>query len=152
MLSIRSSGNRLAEVLSVLAACSPAGEPEPEGKTLRIGVDLPVTGPESRAAVLEPLDGSVTRLEIPIANAAALAMLTPTTSNPCLTRDLSARSAVIAELARTSGFDGTAGRLGFDPSGDTTNRVTSIFEAPGQDPRAAWRLAGAADYSARLPY
>ena len=65
---------------------------------------------------------------------------------------LPARSAVIAELARTSGFDGTTGRLGFDPSGDTTNRVISIFEAPGQDPRAAWRLAGAADHSARLPY
>ena len=65
---------------------------------------------------------------------------------------LSARSAVIAEVARTWGFDGTTGRLGFDPSGDTTNRVISIFEAPGQEPRAAWRLADTVDHSARLPY
>jgi len=65
---------------------------------------------------------------------------------------LPTRAAVIAELARTSGFAGTTGTLGFDASGDTTNRVISIFEAPGPDPRMAWRLAGTVDYSARLPY
>ena len=65
---------------------------------------------------------------------------------------LPARSAVIAEVARTWGFDGTTNRMVFDPSGDTTNRLISIFEAPGQEPRAAWRLAGAVDHSARLPY
>jgi branched-chain amino acid transport system substrate-binding protein len=65
---------------------------------------------------------------------------------------LPTRATVIAELARTSGFDGTTGTLGFDASGDATSRVISIFEAPGTDPRGAWKLAGTVDYSARLPY
>lgn len=62
------------------------------------------------------------------------------------------RSAVIEELAKTSGLPGATGTLGFDPQGDTTNRVISIFESPGPDPRAAWKLAGTVDYSSRLPY
>jgi branched-chain amino acid transport system substrate-binding protein len=65
---------------------------------------------------------------------------------------LPARTAVISELARTSGFAGTTGTLGFDAAGDTTNRVVSIFQAPGPDPGAAWPLAATIDYSARLPY
>lgn len=63
-----------------------------------------------------------------------------------------ARPQVISELARTSGLAGVTGTLGFDPNGDTTNRVISIFESPGPDPRMPWRLAGTVDYSARLPY
>jgi hypothetical protein len=88
-------------LLLVLAGGPPAGEPEPAGKTLRIGVDL-----------LNPARTAIT------CNAMGL----------------------------------PAARLGFDPSGDTTNRVLSIFEAPGPDPSAAWRLAGTVDYSAALPY
>jgi branched-chain amino acid transport system substrate-binding protein len=65
---------------------------------------------------------------------------------------LPSRAAVVAELARTSGFDGTTGRLGFDGAGDTTNRVISIYEAPGSDLKAAWTLTGTVDYSAHLPY
>ncbi|HEY6174601.1 MAG TPA: hypothetical protein VIX73_09170, partial [Kofleriaceae bacterium] len=65
---------------------------------------------------------------------------------------LPTRTDVIAELARTSGFDGTTGTLGFDASGDATSRVISIFEATGPAPGGAWRLAGMVDYSARLPY
>ena len=65
---------------------------------------------------------------------------------------LPTRTDVIAELARTSGFDGITGTLGFDASGDATSRVISIFEATGPDPGGAWRLAGMVDYSARLPY
>lgn len=129
--------------LIVIAACSPGGEPKPPGKTLQIAVDLPLTGPESRAAVpalngvryyvathpsvagysvslvvadharneaanpslgvanvqsflenrrilamIGPLDASVARLEIPTANAGSLGMVSPATSNPCLTRDV----------------------------------------------------------------
>jgi len=63
------------------------------------------------------------------------------------------RAQVISELARTSGLPGATGVLGFDPNGDTTNRVITIFEAPGSDNhRAPWRLAGTIDYSAHLPY
>jgi branched-chain amino acid transport system substrate-binding protein len=65
---------------------------------------------------------------------------------------LPSRSAVVEELAKTSGFEGTTGRLGFDPAGDTTNRVISIYAAPGSNLKAAWPLAGTVDYSARLPY
>ena len=39
-------------------------------------------------AMIGPLDGSVARQQIPTANAAGLAMITPATSNPCLTRDI----------------------------------------------------------------
>ena len=62
------------------------------------------------------------------------------------------RAEVISQLAKTSGVAGATGSLGFDPNGDTTNRVISIFEAAGPDPRAPWKLAGTVDYSARLPY
>lgn len=62
------------------------------------------------------------------------------------------RDQVISQLAKTSGLAGTTGMLGFDPNGDTTNRVISIFEATGSDPRTDWKPAGTIDYSARLPY
>ena len=63
-----------------------------------------------------------------------------------------ARAKVIAALAHTSAMPGTTGNLGFDPAGDTTNRLVSVFEAAGQDPRAPWKLVDGIDYSARLPY
>lgn len=62
------------------------------------------------------------------------------------------RSAVTAQVATTSGLEGVTGNLGFDPAGDTTNRVVSVFESSGPDPRARWTLAEAVDYSAKLPY
>jgi branched-chain amino acid transport system substrate-binding protein len=65
---------------------------------------------------------------------------------------LPARAQVISELAQTSGLAGITGNLGFDASGDTTNRVVSIFEATGPGPRTPWKLVDAEDYSARLPY
>src|SRR2546428_3465146 len=39
-------------------------------------------------AMMGPLDGGVAREEIPLANVAGLAMVSPATSNPCLTRDV----------------------------------------------------------------
>jgi branched-chain amino acid transport system substrate-binding protein len=65
---------------------------------------------------------------------------------------LPSRARVTAELAQTSGLAGTTGTLGFDSMGDTTNRVVSIFEATGGDPRSPWKAVDTEDYSARLPY
>jgi branched-chain amino acid transport system substrate-binding protein len=62
------------------------------------------------------------------------------------------RAAVIARLAQTSGFEGATGRIGFDAAGDTTNRVISVFEATGSNPRVPWSFVGAVDYSSKLPY
>jgi ABC-type branched-subunit amino acid transport system substrate-binding protein len=62
------------------------------------------------------------------------------------------RTAVTAAVAKTAGLAGATGTLGFDPAGDTTNRVVSLFEATGSDPRAPWKLVEAVDYSAKLPY
>lgn len=66
--------------------------------------------------------------------------------------DLPGRAKVTQDLAQVSGLAGLTGNLGFDPAGDTTNRVISIFESGGSDPRTPWKLAGTVDYSARLPY
>src|SRR3989441_4073760 len=132
-----------AVLLVVAAACASTGAPTGSGPQLRIGVDLPLTGHEARAAVpalngirffvqthpvldgfdvvlvpsdeardglpnsqvgasnvgkfvadssvvamIGPFDAWVARREIPIANAAGLAMVSPATSNPCLTRDV----------------------------------------------------------------
>jgi branched-chain amino acid transport system substrate-binding protein len=62
------------------------------------------------------------------------------------------RAAVTAGVAKTSGLAGATGTLGFDAAGDTTNRVVSVFEATGSNPRAPWKLVEAVDYSAKLPY
>jgi len=62
------------------------------------------------------------------------------------------RSTITALLAETSGLTGATGNLGFDLAGDTTNRVVSLVEATGSDPRATWKPVGAVDYSAHLPY
>jgi branched-chain amino acid transport system substrate-binding protein len=65
---------------------------------------------------------------------------------------LPSRARVTSELAQTSGLAEATGMLGFDALGDTTNRVVTIFEATGGDPRAPWKPVGTEDYSARLPY
>jgi hypothetical protein len=44
------------------------------------------------------------------------------------------------------------GFIGFDRAGDTTNRLISVYEALGPDPRTPWGLATTIDYSAALPY
>ena len=62
------------------------------------------------------------------------------------------RAGITALVAETSGLAGATGNLGFDPAGDTTNRVVSIVEATGPDPRAPWKIVDAIDYSTRLPY
>lgn len=62
------------------------------------------------------------------------------------------RGNVISQLSVTSGFAGTTGTIGFDSVGDTTNRIVSLLEPGSSDPRAAWRLVTAIDYSSKLPY
>lgn len=131
--------------LCVAATCtaSGGGAPAPSGPPLHIGVDLPLTGDEARAAIpalngvrfyvtrhptlggfvvsltarddalggapsaargaanverfiadpnlvamIGPFDSAVARAEIPIGNAANLAIVSPATGNPCLTRDV----------------------------------------------------------------
>lgn len=120
-------------------ACLASPSPGQPHKTIRIGVDLPLSGAEARAAapalygikffverhpmidgfdvllrtaddagdpnlgaanvrafltdpkvvaMLGPFDAAVARMEIPVANAADFAMVSPATSNPCLTRDV----------------------------------------------------------------
>jgi branched-chain amino acid transport system substrate-binding protein len=62
------------------------------------------------------------------------------------------RGNVISQLSVTSGFAGTTGTIGFDPAGDNTSRIVSIYEPTSSDPRAPWKLVDAVDYSAALPY
>lgn len=62
------------------------------------------------------------------------------------------RSGVVSELAGTSGFSGATGTIGFDPAGDSTHRVVSLYEPQGSDPKLPWRFVQAIDYSAALPF
>ena len=66
--------------------------------------------------------------------------------------NMPARDSVVAELAATTAFKGATGVFGFDPAGDTTLRVLSIFRPSGTDPDAAWTWVTGIDYSAALPY
>lgn len=132
-----------AALLLLASACASSTPAAPAAPVLRIGVDLPISGREARAAVpalngvrffvqthpsldgftvslvtaddavngvpspgrgstnvqgfiadpsivamIGPFDAGVARKEIPIANAAGLAMVTPATSNACLTREV----------------------------------------------------------------
>jgi branched-chain amino acid transport system substrate-binding protein len=63
-----------------------------------------------------------------------------------------ARDSVVAELAATTSYSGATGVFGFDPSGDTTLRLVSIFRPAGPDLDAGWTWIGTMDYSAALPY
>ena len=133
-----------AALVALAAACGSGSPPSSAAApVLRIGVDLPITGREARAAVpawngvrffvqshpmldgfevvlvslddaqgegpspdrgaanvqsfvadstvvamFGPFDAAVARREIPVANAASLAMISPATSSACLTRDV----------------------------------------------------------------
>jgi len=61
------------------------------------------------------------------------------------------RGNVISQLSALQNFPGVTGELGFDPKGDTTRRVVSVFESPGPDAAAPWKPAGQIDYSGALP-
>jgi len=129
----------LVTSIVVFSACVGGTPAASSSSVIRIGIDLPLSGAEARAAtpalngiefyvrnhptidgyavslrtaddqgdpslgaanvrafltdprlvaMLGPFDAAVARAEIPIANAETLAMITPATSNPCLTRDV----------------------------------------------------------------
>jgi branched-chain amino acid transport system substrate-binding protein len=65
---------------------------------------------------------------------------------------LPARDTVVAALGVTTSYPGALGTFGFDPAGDITLRIVSIFEATGTDPQTPWTWVQAVDYSAALPY
>jgi len=62
------------------------------------------------------------------------------------------RGNVVSQLSVTEGFEGATGTIGFDPAGDTTNRMVSIYESPGPEPSLPWRLVDVVDYSGTLPF
>jgi branched-chain amino acid transport system substrate-binding protein len=66
--------------------------------------------------------------------------------------NLPGRAEVVARLAAITAFGGVTGTFGFDASGDTTQRIVSVYESQSPDPVAAWPWVGAIDYSAKLPY
>jgi branched-chain amino acid transport system substrate-binding protein len=66
--------------------------------------------------------------------------------------NLPSRDSVVAELAATTAFAGVMGLFGFDPAGDTTLRIVSIYQPVSPDPDAGWSWVTGIDYSAALPY
>jgi branched-chain amino acid transport system substrate-binding protein len=66
--------------------------------------------------------------------------------------NLPARDSVVAELAATRAYSGAAGVFGFDPEGDTTLRLLSIFRPVSADLDSGWSWVSTIDYSAALPY
>jgi branched-chain amino acid transport system substrate-binding protein len=65
---------------------------------------------------------------------------------------LPSRDSIISELSATTSYAGATGSIGFDPAGDSTLRMVSVFESAGSDPRSSWTWVGAVDYSTTLPY
>jgi hypothetical protein len=55
-------------------------------------------------------------------------------------------------LAATTAYSGSTGVFGFDPAGDTTLRLVSIFKPASADLDAGWTWLTTIDYSAALPY
>jgi branched-chain amino acid transport system substrate-binding protein len=66
--------------------------------------------------------------------------------------NLPARDSIVAELAATTAYSGSTGVFGFDPAGDTTQRLVSIFKPAGSDLDAGWTWITSIDYSTALPY
>jgi ABC-type branched-subunit amino acid transport system substrate-binding protein len=66
--------------------------------------------------------------------------------------NMPARDSVVAELAATTAYSGATGVFGFDPFGDTTLRLVTIFRPASPDPDAGWTWVTTIDYSAALPY
>lgn len=62
------------------------------------------------------------------------------------------RGNVISELSATHDFAGETGVIGFDPAGDSTHRVITIFEPISGAPQGPWKAVGTVDYTAALPY
>jgi branched-chain amino acid transport system substrate-binding protein len=66
--------------------------------------------------------------------------------------NLPARDSVVAELAATRAYSGATGVFGFDPEGDTTLRLLTIFRPVSADLDSGWAWVATLDYTAALPY
>src|ERR1700687_3143922 len=62
------------------------------------------------------------------------------------------RDTVVNQLAATTAYNGATGVFGFDPDGDPTLRLVSIFTPAGIDPRSGWKWVDTISYTAALPY
>ena len=62
------------------------------------------------------------------------------------------RDTVVNQLAATTAYTGATGIFGFDPDGDSTLRLVSIFKPAGTDPRSGWKWVDTVSYTAALPY
>jgi branched-chain amino acid transport system substrate-binding protein len=62
------------------------------------------------------------------------------------------RDSIVNQLAATRAFSGTTGLIGFDPDGDTTTRLVSIFKPAGTDIRSGWKFVDTINYTTALPY
>jgi ABC-type branched-subunit amino acid transport system substrate-binding protein len=62
------------------------------------------------------------------------------------------RDTVVTQLAATTAYTGATGIFGFDPDGDSTLRLVSIFKPAGTDPRSGWKWVDTVSYTAALPY
>jgi branched-chain amino acid transport system substrate-binding protein len=62
------------------------------------------------------------------------------------------RDEVVTALASPAKFQGVTGTFGFDPDGDTTQRVVSIYKPIASSPQKGWIWVQTVDYSATLPY
>lgn len=62
------------------------------------------------------------------------------------------RDEVVTALASPATFQGVTGTFGFDPDGDTTKRMVSIYKPIVSSARMRWNWVETVDYSAALPY
>ena len=62
------------------------------------------------------------------------------------------RDTIVDQLAATTAYSGATGVFGFDPDGDTTLRMVSIFKPTGADARSGWKWVDTISYTAALPY
>jgi branched-chain amino acid transport system substrate-binding protein len=66
--------------------------------------------------------------------------------------NMPARDSVVAVIAATTAYSGSTGVFGFDPAGDTTLRLVSIFKPASADLDMGWTWLTTIDYSSALPY
>jgi branched-chain amino acid transport system substrate-binding protein len=66
--------------------------------------------------------------------------------------NMPARDSVVAVIAATTAYSGSTGVFGFDPAGDTTLRLVSIFKPASPDLDMGWTWLTTIDYSSALPY
>jgi branched-chain amino acid transport system substrate-binding protein len=57
------------------------------------------------------------------------------------------RDAVRTQIAATSGYAGVTGTIGFNPAGDNSAEIVSLYEDKSTDPNAAWAYIRAYDFN-----